>query len=164
MEYRVLRLAHKRCEIQIEGLVQYDIYSEVPDIVKITKEFKVIKGEKAFDFIGLCDPWNIAISENVKNLLESNGITGWKAYPIDVIGVDVKYFLFEITGKAGMKCEYDSDGDFVHGTLAVEEETWDGSDIFYVGNTGHIICTEKIRTLLESKKITNVIFDGLETC
>ncbi len=162
MKYTTLMLANKRGEIQIESPIHYDIYSKISEILRITKDFNVVKGKKTFDFIGLCDPWNMAISENVKNLLESYSITGWKAYPIEVNGVDIKYFLLEITGRAGMKCRYDSDGDIEYGSIEVDEKTLDGTDIFYIGQTRIIVCDEKIKTLFESSKITNVKFIGLE--
>lgn len=162
MEYTAMRLAHKRSEIQIESVVHYDICTKIADIVKITTEFTISKGKIAFDLIGLCDPWNIAISGNVKNLLELNHIKGWKAYPINVKGVDVKYYLFEVTGIAGMKCKYDSDGDIEYGSIEVDENTLDGSDIFHIGDTGIRVCTSKVKKLIESNKITNVKFIGLE--
>lgn len=162
MEYTTLILAHKRGEIQIEGAVHYDIYSKVSDISKTTKEFIVVKGKKTFDFIGLCDPWNMAISENVKKLLEDNLITGWKAYPIEVKGVDLQYYLFDVVVKSEMKCKYDINGYKEYGSIEIDEQTIDNSDFFCVGDTAIIACTEKVKTLFESNKITNVEFIGLE--
>jgi hypothetical protein len=110
----------------------------------------------------LQDPWNFAVSERFKKNLEENNITGWNCYPIIIENTDLKYFGFQITGRAGIISDYDEDGDRVYGSIKVEQETWDGSDIFCIGDTAITVITPKLYELLESSKITNIEFDDLD--
>ena len=158
MEFTTIRLAHKKSEVEIESLEKYDIYEDIPIIAKKHNKFKVYKGSKYFDLIGLVDPWNIAISERFKNLLEENNITGWKCYPITIQETKLKYYIFEVIGKAGLISDLDEDGDRVYGTTEVEIGTWDGSDIFNIGDTATRVCTLKVKKIIEDAKITNIEF------
>lgn len=161
MEFTTIRLSHKKSEVQIESEKKYDIYTEDSVIARDFNKFKIYKGSKFFDVIGLVDPWNIAISERFKNLLEDNDINGWKCYPIRIEDYDFKYYIFEVIGKAGIIREYDEDGDRIYGTTRVETETWDSSDIFHIGDTGIRVCTLKVRNIIENAKITNIEFEDL---
>ena len=96
MKFTTIRIAHKKSEVEIESLNKYDIYSDISSILKNNNVFKVFKGSKFYDIIGLLDPWNIAVSENFKNLLENNNITGWKAHPIKIQEISLNYYILEI--------------------------------------------------------------------
>lgn len=158
MTFTTIRLAHKKSEVEIESLEKYDLYEDIPIIAKKHNNFKVYKGSKYFDLIGLVDPWNIAISEKFKNLLEENNITGWKCYPIIIQETKLKYYIFEVIGKAGLISDLDEDGDRVYGTTEVEISTWDGSDIFHIGDTATRVCTLKVKEIIEKAKISNIEF------
>jgi len=161
MEFTTIRLAHKKSEVEIESVIKYDIYSDIPTIYKNNNLFKIHKGSKFYDAIGLVDPWNIAISDRFKNLLEKNEIKGWSCYPIKIEKTDLKYFIFEIIGRAGLICKYDEDGDVEYGTIEVELGTWDGSDIFNLGKGGIRIINSKVKGIIEEAKITNIEFEDL---
>lgn len=161
-EFKTLRLAQKRSAVEIESIEKYDIYSSVPTILKNNTFFKVYKGIFFYDIIGLVDPWNIAISERFKSILEQHGITGCKYHPIVVSETDLKYYVLEITGRADMICSYDEDGDVKFGSIKVDVPSWDGSDIFLLGKGGIKVVSDKLRLLIENNSITNVEFDDLE--
>jgi len=44
-----------------------------------------------------------------------------------------------------------------------ESSHWDGSDLFIAEGTLAIMCTEKIRNILVKNKVTNLIFERLDT-
>lgn len=161
MEFTTIRLAHKKSAVEIESLVKYDIYSDIPTILRNNNSFRVFKGSNFYDFIGLVDPWNLAISEKFKNILEKNRITGWKAHPIEIEGVNLNYFILEIIGKAGIIRKYDEDGDRIYGTTEVDVSSWDGSNLFHIGDTGIRVCTINLIDLIEKEEITNVEFEDL---
>lgn len=161
MEFTTFILARKRSGIEIESLKHYDIYTDIPTIAKNNNIFKIYKGKKFFDLIPLCDPWNYAISEKFKTLLEENNITGWTYHPIEIENTDLKYYLLEITGRAGMISQKDEDGDRIYGTIEVENSTWDGSDIFHIGDTKIKVCNNMVKEIIEKAKLTNIEFEDL---
>ena len=161
MEFTTIRLAHKKSEVEIEALKHYDIESDISTILNNNDVFKVFKGSKFFDVISLVDPWNIAISEKFKNLLEGNSIVGWKGHPIKIEGSNLNYYVLEIVGKAGIIREYDEDGDRIYGTTQVDVPSWDRSDIFHIGTTGIRVCTLHVKEVIEKAKITNIEFEDL---
>ncbi|MEN2402536.1 hypothetical protein GKZ90_0022285 [Flavobacterium sp. MC2016-06] len=154
---------NKKSAVRIDAKVKYEIFGSFddPSFLKENNVFKVDEGKVFFDLIGYQDPWNFAISERFKNILEKNNITGWDCYPIIIEDTDLKYFGFQITGKAGIISEYDEDGDRVYGSIKVDLETWDGSDIFCLGDTAIKVISSKLFELIKSSKITNVEFDDL---
>lgn len=161
MKFTTIRLKHSRSEIQIESIKHYDIYSKISTIAEFHNDFKIYKWNKFYDLIGLVDPWNLAISEKFKSILEVNNIKGWKCYPIKIENVNTNYFLLEIIGYVGIVREYDKDGDRIYGTTEVETKTWDGSDIFHIGETGIRVCTPKLKEIIEKAKISNIEFCDL---
>ena len=161
MEFKTIVLQNKKSAVEIQALKKYDIDSNIPTILKNNDIFSIYKGTKFFDIISLMDPWNFAISEKFKCLLEENNITGWVCYPIIIQETNLKYYVLEIIGRAGLICEYDEDDGMVYGSLKVQKESWDGSDIFHVGDTGIIVCTNEVKDIIEKAKITNIEFDDL---
>jgi hypothetical protein len=43
-------------------------------------------------------------------------------------------------------------------TIEFNTSSWDGSDIFYLQDTLCLICTPKVKDILEYNKITNISF------
>lgn len=157
-----LRLGDRRSAVHIESLVEYDIFSDVHKTLKEHNRFRVYKGKKFFDLIGLKDPWNFAISKKFKDFLELNNVTGWDCYPIIIEKSDLQYYVFQVIAHANLLCKYDKDGDMKYGTIRVEKSSWDGSDIFLLGKGGIKVVSDKLRLLIEKAKITNVEFEELE--
>ena len=158
MRFTTIMLAHKKSEVQIESEKKYDIYTESSIIAKYFNKFKIYKGNKFFDVIGLVDPWNIAISKRFKKLLEDNNINGWKCYPIQIENTNEQYYIFEVTGKAGLVCNLDEDGDIEYGSILVDEKLWDKSEIFHIGDTKITVCTLRVKEVIEKAKISNIEF------
>jgi len=164
MNFRTTILrGEKKGAVHIQAKVKYEIFGSFsdPSFIKKNNVFTVDEGNKFYDLICYQDPWNFAISERFKNLLEENKVTGWDCYPIIIEGVDLKYYGFQVIGRAGIIREYDEDGDRVYGTTYVDVNTWDGSDIFCIGDTAIKVISPKIEELLLKNKITNVEIDDL---
>jgi len=161
---RTLVRGNKKGAVRIQSKVKYEIFGsfEDPSFLKENNIFRVDEGNKFFDLIGYQDPWNFAISERFKNVLEENNIKGWNCYPIIIENVELKYFGFQIISRAGLLAEYDEDGDMVYGTIKVDVDTWDGSDIFCIGNTAIMVITSKLYESIKGSKISNVEFDTLD--
>lgn len=157
-------LGYKRSAIRIDAKIKYEIFGSFsnPSFIKEHNEFRVDEGRKFFDLIGYQDPWNFAISERLKRLLEENKISGWDCYPILIENSDLKYFGFQVNGKAGPITSLDGDGDPIHGCTEFDENTWDGSDIFCLQDTAIKVCTTRVRDILLNAKITNIEFADLK--
>ncbi len=163
MFYRILN-ARKKSAIGIEAKVKYDDIDEFfkPNILKKENKFSPYQGTKFFDLIAYCDPVNIAISEKLKNILEQNNITGWSYYPIEIEGTDLRYYGFQMLGKAGPVTNLDEDGFVPIDDIEFDVKTWDGSDIFNLEDAGGIkVCTPRVKEVLEKAKITNIGFEPL---
>lgn len=111
-------------------------------------------------------------SGKVKGLFEEHGITGWKAYPIDLydkLGRLVEgYSVLGITGRCGpldptkavkRLTEYPGGIFPAYYGHYFDPESWDGSDIFMSSSSGHINITERVKKLLEKHKIKHVAVD-----
>ncbi|MDP4203140.1 MAG: hypothetical protein Q8861_10615 [Bacteroidota bacterium] len=162
--FYTFQLGYRRSAIRIEAKVKYEIFGSFHDPSFIIKNniFKVDEGRKFFDLIGYQYPWNFAISENCKSLLEQAEITGWTCYPIIIEDSNLRYFGFQVLGKAGPITNVDEDGDPIHGCTEFNINTWDGSDIFCFENTAMIVCASKVKDIIEKAKITNVEFEDLK--
>lgn len=161
---KTLVRGNKKGAVRIEAKVEYESSASFddPSFLRENNVFRVDEGKIFFDMIGYQDPWNFAISERFKNILEENNIKGWDCYPIIIEGVELKYYGFQITGKAGIISKFDEDGDRVYGSIKVDFETWDGSDIFSLGDTAIKVISTKLYEILVKSKTTNIEFDELD--
>lgn len=153
---------HKRSRIILESKKKYELFTGLKDLDFYKKHnvYNIDEGKRFYDFIG--DQGVLSfISEKFRNVLIENKITGWDSYPITIEGSNLKYFGLIINGRSGMTCKLDEDGDRVYGTVNVDLKTWDGSDIFWIKETGIIACNLKVRKLLEQARITNIEFEDL---
>ncbi|MEN2402535.1 hypothetical protein GKZ90_0022280 [Flavobacterium sp. MC2016-06] len=161
MDFTTIILENKRSSVIIKANIKYDMFKIFPDLlfIKENNVFKVDEGKIFFDFIGDQGPLKF-MSEQFKNLLEDNGIKGLEFFPIIMEGIDLKYYGY--TKKTfNSYCKYDEDGDSVYGTFEVDMTLWDGSDIFFLKDSGATVCTPRVREIIEKAKITNVEFKDL---
>lgn len=93
--------------------------------------------------------------------MEKNKIKGWECYPIVIEGTDLNYFILNIIGRAGLICEYDEEGDVKYGSINVDYNSWDGSDIFLLGQGGIKVINNKLKMIIEQAKITNLEFEEI---
>lgn len=162
MEFTTIMLGQKRSQIKLKSIVKYDMFNIYPDLlfIKENNNFKADEGKKFFDFIGDQGPLKF-MSERLKNLLEDNGITGLKFFPIIIKGIDLKYYGYVKKNIINSIYKKDEDGDRIYGTFQVDMDSWDGSDIFSIKDCGATVCTLRVKEIIEKAKITNVEFEDL---
>ncbi len=158
-----LQFAQKRGEVFFKFLEEYEeqdlkIGNFIP--AKPLNVF-ISKGKRFYDFIRFQDPFNFAISKRVYELLKNNNITGWDSYEIIVEGRNDKYYGFQVLGRAGKLKRPDKPG-FVIG-CDFDYESWDKTDFFCPEETLALFCTEKVKKLLITNKVTNVGFEDIST-
>ena len=128
-------------------------------------------GGQLAHFLWSSFPPIVCISTYVVELLQTNGVTGWTTYPVEVYGRKGEllsgYHGFAVTGK---ECRRDRSRSQILTRQAVPggepfevykglyfyEEDWDGSDIFWVKSYGGIVVSEKVYKILKQAKVTNV--------
>jgi hypothetical protein len=142
-----------------------------------TVTFEENIGEIAFDivcggFAGL-DLW----SERAMEAARANRITGLRSYRVEIRRDDgsvlTNYEGLAVTGRCGPID--DSRGAIeqrilvagappyrYHVGLFVEQDSWDGSDLFVPPNLDLILCTSRLKTVFEEACITNVAFTPIE--
>ena len=120
-------------------------------------------GRKMSDLIGFRYTGNhFLISQRLKDLLERNGITGWKTYPVEVYGLKGEllegYYGFTVTGRGGLIIHRDSERKQ---KPICSTQQWDGSDFFRAKPGRYIIVTQRVKDLFLENKITTPEFDTL---
>lgn len=125
-------------------------------------------GNKFYDFVMVTAAINL-ISERVYTLLKDNNITGWEGIPAVIHKhEDLKYYLLTITGRCGpidkSKTMIVDSTKLIPGQIAkayqglfFSEDSWDKSDMFVSEYVNFTFITEKVKTLLEKNKVTNII-------
>ncbi|MCF7568940.1 hypothetical protein L3X37_11285 [Sabulilitoribacter arenilitoris] len=138
-------------------------------------------GKTLYDIIWTTNAFPLIISERIVELFNSNGITGWKTYDVEIRSkkndlIDQKYFGLIITGRCGYR-------DYAKSSIILDEigvnikphvkgfyfkdDYWDGSDLFMSnpeenGNsTMFRFCTDKVVNLFKKEKIKNIEFENL---
>ena len=121
-----------------------------PEVLRVIKS----QGRKANDIIRLQDPFNFLVSHDLKLELELSKLTGWKTYPIQTCDFNDSYFGFQCLGKCGPPKRPDKPG-FVS-SFHFDLKSWNGSDFFIPETTLMIICTERAKKILVSRKIKTI--------
>jgi len=111
------------------------------------------------------------VSQKVVDLLKEEKFTGWATYPVEVHDRKGEflpgYHGFTITGRAGEHQLERSqviykplfpggDPRKVYQGFFFDERRWDGSDIFKLSESSHIIVKKEVRDALKRAKISNV--------
>lgn len=122
--------------------------------------FHIDEGDVFYDFIGDQGPLRF-ISDNFKGLLENNGVKGVPFIPIKIYGSRLQYYALLET-QIDSICEHDSDGDHIYGTFQIDFTSWNGEELFYLKDSGAIVCSLRVKELIERHNISNVSFEGLD--
>jgi hypothetical protein len=137
--------------------------------------FKHIGGKKIFDILPTGYPCLYLISDNLKNLLESNLITGWKSYPIvllDKNGQEIHgYHGLSIIGTCDpedysqseiIEMRYVQNGPIVKKYKGYKVTPCGNFDFFIPPQTIGFYISEKLALLLKKKKITNIRLEDID--
>ncbi|MDR0873114.1 MAG: hypothetical protein LBN27_06550 [Prevotellaceae bacterium] len=158
-QFYYFRHQWKKGRILIQPTTEFDTLKllGVKTPLKNNPFFEVKKGNKLFDIADFNNSSNFAISEKFKNLLEINNFSGWECFPIEINSIAEKYYAFQNISEAGgilnkiNKTEDD-------GVIKFDISTWEGADIFHLKGTLLNICTEKVKNVLETNKVSNIEF------
>ena len=152
-------LSNTMGQVQIKAKIDYSAYQvfKNPDLLIENNAFEVLKGRNIYDILRYQDVHNFAVSERLKEALESNGVTGWSSYPITIEGIDEKYYGFWVTGQGGPVTKFDKDGNVPQfKPIKWDTAKWDGSDIFNIENTGIIGLTPKAVAVIQQFKVKSI--------
>ncbi len=151
MEFTTIVLGHKKSQVILEAKEKYKLFDlDQDDFVIKNNIFRIDEGRNFYDFIGDQGPLKF-MSERFKYFLEINNVKGIKFYPICIEETDLKYFFFK-TNTCNSFYDKDEDGDRIYGTFKVDITSWDGSDIFYLRDSGATVCTMRVKKYLKMQK------------
>ncbi|MEM6738420.1 MAG: DUF1629 domain-containing protein [Bacteroidota bacterium] len=146
------------------------------DSVSLPITFKQEQGNKLQDILDTGWSSLYLISERLKSVLDENGLTGWKTFPVKILdkkgGIVEGYHGFSITGVCGEisydKCEIIEKSLVPSGPVSkyykglyVGLDKWDGSDFFLPSKNFGIIVTKNAMNAIKKEKLTNVAFKNL---
>lgn len=139
--------------------------------LKFPLVFKQEYGNKLADILDTGWASLYLISDNLKKLLEHNGLSGWRTFPVAVLskeGREIEGFHgLSITGRCGAidftKTEIIKKalvpggpmGEFYKG-LPIDIETWDNSDFFIPDNYFGIIISKQAFEILNGSHLSNI--------
>lgn len=160
MNFTTIMLGNKKRQVRLQADVSYDPFQIFPDLqhVKDNNLFHIDEGDVFYDFIGDQGPLRF-ISDNFKDLLENNGVKGVSFIPIKIYGSRLQYYALLET-QIDSICEHDSDGDHIYGTFQIDFTSWNGEELFYLKDSGAIVCSLRVKELIERHNISNVSFEG----
>lgn len=142
------------------NIYDYLAFGDYPNWLSFPVSFHQLDGKIMRDYLdtrtGIC----YLISQRTKDILEREGFSGWKSYPIKLF--DKKnheiegYHGFSIVGNGGQATKNEND------RLTWSISNWDGSDFFRFDHYHHQIVTERVMRVFKHAKITAVQFTPLE--
>ncbi|MBK7911438.1 hypothetical protein [Candidatus Pollutiaquabacter sp.] len=152
------RAEDKKGSVRIKSKVDYDtldILRKDSPLIE-NNQFFIANGTKFFDIVQFDDSLNFAISKKMKNLLDSNNITGWRCFPIVIENSKEEYFGFQNTGIAGPITNLEAVNNYETEFREFDITTWDGSDIFNLDGSLFNVCTERVIDLLQKERVSNL--------
>lgn len=126
------------------------------------------KGDFLWTFLSEC-----IINEKIARIFSKTNVIGYELREVETVDVELKdtsLWEFIVTGKGGdahkdsgiylkQYCKYCGDKTYsaFENGIIVDENNWDGSDVFTVkGYSRHILVTERVKKLLEENKATGM--------
>ena len=150
---------YKRGCIHIESDTEYDFRKffsfQDNDISK--SKFKIARGGKFLDLIPFNTSLHFAVSNKMRNIIIENHINGIDFFPIRINDLADIWGIVPISA-AGKIENLERLNNLEDETIEFNISSWDGSDIFYLQDTLCLICTPKVKEILEYNKITNISF------
>jgi hypothetical protein len=146
------------------------------DSIQFPVTFKQEYGKRMHDVLDTGHAGLYLISDHMKSILEDEGMTGWKIFPVRLL--DKKdneldgYQGFSVMGRCGpidvSKSEIIQKRLVPNGPLCtyyrglyIGLEQWDGSDFFLPKHNYGITITAKAAEVIKSNKLTNIRLTNL---
>lgn len=139
--------------------------------------FRVAEGRRWLDVVGTTYAAFQVVSERFLDVLRRRPFTGWKSLPIKILEPSSSvepYSLLLATGFAPAPDPSFSPIEWrkpvgkgpgryqVRVGMRFPLAGWDGSDVFRLEGTAHVVVTEPVRKELERAALTNVALKDLE--
>ena len=129
---------------------------EKPDYYK-GKKFKIFNRKWVPDIFGMDCIGYFVVSEKFKKALEENNITGYKLIPIEIEGLEGKYYIMVETNRAKNLTPKDDIDN-----LYVDLNDLKKADFSRVENSRVLVASEKMVNALRKAKVKNLDIDPLE--
>jgi len=134
--------------------------------------FRQVRKSRFYDLLSSGTPHIIPVSDRLLDILQSEGATGWKTFPL--VLVDLKgravpgYRGLAITGKAGPPL-WERSQRFIAEPeeswsprlrmlrgIWFDEGTWDGSDLFTLKGTCFLLATDRIVRAMRKARLKGI--------
>ena len=150
---------YKRGCIHIESDTEYDFrkFFSFQDNDISNSKFKIARGGKFLDLIPFNTSLHFAVSNKMRNIIIENHINGIDFFPIRINDLADIWGIVPISA-AGKIENLERLNNLEDETIEFNISSWDGSDIFYLQDTLCLICTQKVKEILEYNKIMNISF------
>jgi hypothetical protein len=135
------------------------------------------EGRKYYHLVGTTYACAYLISKKIQHVFREEAIVGWTACPVEFVDkggrIIEDYDLLGITGKSG---KIDNSRSTIIETKTIpgegtnnillgyyfSEDSWDGSDIFRPEGVRGIMCTERVKNIVEAMEgETNIEFEPI---
>lgn len=152
------RSSYGRSPVKIQPLVKYDTlkHLDAHSTLAVDNVFKVVSGSVWYDVVQFADSLFFAISGRLKEIFESHQISGWSCFPIEIEDSEKRYFAFYPQAVVGRITNMDAINGYETDIHEFDISTWDGADIFTNEDTINVVCTERVKTLLEKNNVQNI--------
>lgn len=160
--FTTIMLGNRRRQVRLQAEAVYNPFRVFPNLehIKANNLFYIDEGDIFYDFIGDQGPLRF-ISDKFKSLLETNDVKGLSFIPIRIRDSKLQYYAFT-EAQIDSICEYDSDGDRIYGTFQIDFTSWNGEEFFCLKDSGAIVCSLRVKELIERNNISNIIFEDLD--
>jgi hypothetical protein len=128
------------------------------------EKFKICGGTKAGDlaYLGI----HKCFSDLFIDLMHANGITNFSKYPFMIQNKkDIpQYYWLDIACKKIKKYKVKKKGYMSLGSIYFDIKDWGSEDLFTLEDTLVILCTEKVKKIVERNKLKNFRFVIVNRC
>lgn len=139
--------------------------------------FHHISGTKKYDIIAAGFPSLFLISNRFSEIMKINNITGYKTYPVVIVeknGIQTnEYVGLSIAGKSDNRSFTNSiilskrlteTAPISKSYLGfeIDENKWDKSDFFLVGDTTNVLITEKLKKVIKQNAFSNIVVEPID--
>ena len=169
--YQVSAISLDKNEDSESTFDEHNLIKGVYDGISFPVVFQHIRGKKLCDILDTGWTSLYLISDRLRSTLEQSDLSGWKSFPIEIIGergIEIKgYFGLSITGRSGpinyrkskvilKRITPSSPLSKFYKGLYIDRESWDGSDFFLPEKNYGLIITGKTVEILKRNKFTNI--------
>ncbi|WP_408040217.1 hypothetical protein [Tenacibaculum amylolyticum] len=156
--------SYGRSSIQVDPIKEIDSLTMLNEDTILLKEnsFKVNKGTKWLDVIPYESSMNFLISKRLKTALVNENVSGVVFFPTTIINHPEKeYYGLIINSLAGPILNLEKLNNYEDEHIDFDFSTWKKTDFFTLTDTLIFGITERIKSLLEKGKYSNIEIERL---